>query len=73
MIYFFHNGKFFNSNLYKDSNKENQMEEKEEQLMLSAEFLDNTYEEEINDINQRPEDRTQNRILNIITQTKIMI
>ena len=41
--------------------------------MLSAEFLDNTYEEEINDINQRPEDRTQNRILNIITQTKIMI
>ena len=47
---------FINSNLYKDNNKENPMEEKEEQLMLSAEFLDNAYEEEINDVNQGPED-----------------
>ena len=47
---------FINSNLYKDNNKENPIEEKEEQLMLSAEFLDNAYEEEINDVNQGPED-----------------
>ena len=56
---------FINSNLYKDNNKENQMEEKEEQLMLSAEFLDNTYEEEINDINQGPEDTNSEQNIDI--------
>ena len=37
------------------------MEEKEEQLMLSAEFLDNAYEEEINDVNQGPEDTNSDK------------
>ena len=41
------------------------MEEKEEQLMLSAEFLDNTYEEEINDINQGPEDTNSEQNIDI--------
>jgi len=52
---------FINSNLYKDNNKESPMEEKEEQLMLSAEFLDNVYEEEINDLNQGPEDTNSDK------------
>ena len=55
---------FINSNLYKDNNNENQMEEKEEQLMLSAEFLDNAYEEEINDVNQGPEDTNSDQNIN---------
>ena len=47
---------FINSNLYKDSYKNNQITEREEQYMLSAEFVDNTNEEEVFDSNQEPED-----------------
>ena len=40
---------FVNSNLYKDSNKNNLVTEKEEQLMLSAEYIDNINTEEVYD------------------------
>ena len=56
---------FINSNLYKDNNKEIPMEEKEEQLMLSAEFLDNAFEEEINDVNQGPEDTNSDKNIDV--------
>ena len=42
---------FVNSNLYKDSSKNNLITEKEEQLMLSAEYIDNINTEEIYDYN----------------------
>ena len=41
---------FINSNLYKDSFKNSQISEKEEQFMLSAECIDNTNEEEAYDV-----------------------
>lgn len=44
---------FINSNLYKDSNKNNLLSEKEEKLMLSAEYIDNlNAEEAASDMNQ---------------------
>ena len=47
---------FINSNLYKDSYKNSQISKREEQYMLSAEFIDNANEEEVYDVNQEPED-----------------
>ena len=48
-----------NSNLYKDSPKNNLITEKEELLMLSAEYIDNINTEEINDIYQGPIDTNE--------------
>ena len=55
---------YTNSNLYKE-NKENSLNEKEEQLMLSAELIDNANEEEIYDINQQPIDTNVDKNLNL--------
>ena len=53
---------FINSNLYKDIYKANQIIEKEEQYMLSAECLDTVNEEDANDSIQEPEDTDEERI-----------
>ena len=54
---------FINSNSYKDTNINNVLTEKEEQLMLSAEYIDNINDnvnaDEVYDINQQPIDATQ--------------
>ena len=50
---------FINSNSNKDSNKSNLLTEKEEQLMLSAEYIDNINADEVYDINQQPIDANQ--------------
>ena len=45
---------FVNSNLYKDNSENNLMTEKEEQFMLSAEYIDNINMEEAYDYNTHP-------------------
>ena len=54
---------FINSNLYKDNYKNSQVSEKEEQFMLSAEYVENVNEEEVYDINPEPEDTNYERTM----------
>ena len=53
---------FINSNLYRDTNKNNLVTEKEEQLMLSAEYIESQNEEEILEQNQVPLDSNEIKI-----------
>ena len=51
---------FINSNLYKDTSKNNVLTEKEEKLMLSAEYIENINVDEVYDINQVPLNSNEN-------------